>query len=357
MIAVIAWTLTSLGAPLAAQNTAGWRLEPALEAQRSNTDKLLIGISIVNESVVWVSGAGGTWARTTDGGATWRSGVVAGADSLQFRDVHATSATTAYLLSIGEGAQSRIYKTTDGGASWSLQFTNREPRGFFDCFGFWDADSGIAISDSFDGHFLMIATTNGGATWTPIPVDRLPPANEGEGAFASSGTCLVALGDGTAWIGTGAGGNGSRILRTTDRGQTWTVVQTPIIKGAAAGITTLAFRDARNGAALGGDIGQPDSVTDNVALTRDAGSTWTLRTRPSFTGAAYGSSWVPGAPSPTLVAVGPKGLSYTIDEARTWVALDTLNHWGVSFAAPDRGWAVGPNGRITRVRLYSIQGR
>ncbi|MGH7553907.1 MAG: WD40/YVTN/BNR-like repeat-containing protein, partial [Longimicrobiales bacterium] len=216
---------------------------------------------------------------------------------------------------------------------------------------------GIAISDSFDGHFVMITTANGGATWTPISVDRLPPANEGEGAFASSGTCLVVQGDRTAWVGTGAGGNGSRILRTTDRGQTWTAVQTPIVKGQAAGITTLAFRDARNGAALGGDISQPDSVTNNVALTQDGGLTWTLAARPPFTGAAYGSSWVPRAPSPTLVTVGPKGLGYTVDEARSWVALDTLNHWGVSFAAPDRGWAVGPNGRITRLRLYARQGR
>ncbi|MGH7551726.1 MAG: WD40/YVTN/BNR-like repeat-containing protein, partial [Longimicrobiales bacterium] len=143
-VLVSAWLLAGMTASVTAQNRSGWRLDPSLEAQRSTTDKLLIGISIVNESVVWVSGAGGTWARTTDGGATWRSGVVAGADSLQFRDVHAISATTAYLLSIGEGAQSRVYKTTDGGANWSLQFTNREPRAFFDCFGFWDANSGIA---------------------------------------------------------------------------------------------------------------------------------------------------------------------------------------------------------------------
>lgn len=330
-----------------------WRLDPLLEPQRSGTDALLIGIGVVDDSVVWVSGARGTWLRTLNGGATWAAGMVPGADSLQFRDVHAVSATTAYLLSIGEGPQSRIYKTTDGGASWSLQFMNREPRAFFDCFGFWDARSGIAFSDSFDGRFLLITTVDGGATWSPIPVDRLPGANAGEGAFASSGTCVVVQGDATAWVGTGAGGSGSRVLRTTDRGRTWSVVQTPIVRGASAGITTLAFRDARNGAALGGDISQPDSVTDNIAITRDRGSTWTLAARPPFTGAVYGSSWVPGASSPTLAAVGPKGIAYSVDEARTWLALDTLNHWSVAFAAPDRGWAVGPNGRITRIRLFS----
>lgn len=48
---------------------------------------------------------------------------VAGTDSLQFRDVHAVDAETAYLLSIGSGADSRIYRTDDGGRSWNLQWT------------------------------------------------------------------------------------------------------------------------------------------------------------------------------------------------------------------------------------------
>src|SRR6202008_2061757 len=104
--------------------------------QTSGTTALLIAVSPVNDNVVWVSGARGTWLRTTDGGGTWQSGQVPGADSLQFRDVHAVDANTAYLLSIGNGPQSRIYKTTDAGQTWKLQFTNTEPQGFYDCFDF-----------------------------------------------------------------------------------------------------------------------------------------------------------------------------------------------------------------------------
>jgi photosystem II stability/assembly factor-like uncharacterized protein len=330
-----------------------WTLSPVLEAQESGTAALLIGTSIVDTAVVWVSGARGTWARTVDGGATWRTGVVPGADSLQFRDVHAVDAQNAFLLSIGNGADSRIYRTADGGATWTLQFRNEEPRAFFDCFAFWDAQSGIAFSDSFDGRFLLLQTSDGGVTWAPIPPEVLPPAHEGEGAFAASGTCVVAAGDGSAWIGTGASEGGARVLRTTDRGRTWSIAETPLVRGEAAGIASLAFRDALHGAALGGDIAQPDALTDNVAITRDGGVTWELAGRPPFTGAVYGSSWVPGAPSPTLVAAGPRGLGYSTDEGRTWAALDTLNHWGVAFASPDRGWAVGPNGRITRIRLFT----
>lgn len=334
-----------------------WTLAPSLEPQESGTDALLIGTSIVDSAVVWVSGAGGTWGRTIDGGATWQTGVVPGADSLQFRDVHALDAANAFILSIGPGEESRIYRTADGGANWTLQFRNEEPEAFFDCFDFWDSESGLAFSDSFDGRFLLIRTTDGGATWTPVPADRLPPANEGEGGFAASGTCLVVAGDSTAWVGTGASEGGARVLRTTDRGLTWSVAETPIVKGPSAGIATLAFRDELLGAALGGDISEPDAMTDNVAITRDGGVTWELAGRPSFTGAVYGSAWVAGAPSPALVAVGPNGLSYSTDEGRSWAALDAVEHWGVSFVSPDRGWAVGPDGRITRIRLYARESK
>jgi photosystem II stability/assembly factor-like uncharacterized protein len=277
--------------------------------------------------------------------------VVPGADSLQFRDAHGVDASTAYLLSIGNGSQSRIYRTLDAGANWTLVFTNQEDPAFYDCFAFWDATHGIAFSDSFDGAFRVI-TTSDGMNWTRVPTAALPPAAEGEGAFAASGTCVVAHGDSTAWIGTGASDGAARVLRTTDRGRTWTAATTPIVRGASAGITSLAFRDASHFAALGGDIALPDSTTDNVALSADGGQSWTLATRTPFPGAVYGAAWVPGAPTPTLVAAGPGGIAMSTDAAATWTALDTLNHWSVGFATPDRGWAVGPGGRITLIRLF-----
>lgn len=327
-------------------------LAPVLEPQASGTDALLIAVSVVDSQVVWVSGAAGTWARTTDGGATWRSGRVAGADSLQFRDVHALDASNAWLLSIGEGSQSRIYRTRDGGESWALQYTNPHERGFFDCFGFWDERSGFAFSDSFDGRFLLVETSDGGASWSEVAPARLPAANEGEGSFAASGTCVAVHGDSLAWIGTGASAAGARVLRTTNRGRTWDVADTPIVAGSAAGIASVAFRDGVNGAALGGDIALPDSARDNVALTGDGGRTWRLGGRPSFTGAVYGAAWVPGAPQPTLVAVGPRGVSASADGGLTWLPVDTMNHWGIGIASPGRGWIVGPGGRIHRLRTW-----
>src|SRR5579863_9308337 len=125
--------------------------------QKSNTEESLRGLSAASK-VIWASGTHGTYLRSTDGGASWRAMQVPGAEILDFRDVEAFDADLAYLLSIGSGEQSRIYKTTNGGKTWNLQFTNKNPKGFFDCMAFWDRDHGIAIGDPVEGKFELIAT-------------------------------------------------------------------------------------------------------------------------------------------------------------------------------------------------------
>ena len=206
--------------------SAGPRVITAVD-QRSGTTALLIAVSPVDERTVWVSGSAGTWLRTTDGGATWQTGRVPGADSLQFRDVHAVDANTAFLLSIGDGPQSRIYKTADAGAHWTLQFTNPDPKGFYDCMAFWDANRGVAIGDALGNDVAMLTTTDGGAHWTRIPPSSLPPAMPNEGSFAASGTCLVTRPGGHAWA-VASNPNHGRVLHSADYGRTWRVDTLPI---------------------------------------------------------------------------------------------------------------------------------
>ena len=325
-------------------------VQPHWTVQPVETTARFQAVSAVDENTLWTSGTGGTYARTLDGGATWTAAVVPGADSLEFRDVHAVDALTAYLLSAGPGTASRIYKTTDGGQTWTLQFTNAEPEGFFDCMDFWTPERGLAFSDAVNGRLLLITTNDGGATWQPVPPENIPPALEGEGAFAASGTCLLAQSGGHAWIGTGASGIEARVFHTADYGRTWTVATTPIASDSGtSGIFSLAFRDALHGAALGGDFGKPDENRDNVAVTDDGGRTWTMVGATQLPGAVFGATYVPGAPTPTLLAVGPTGSDISTDNGRTWARIDTLNYWAVTAVGSDAAWAVGPGGRVTRL--------
>lgn len=353
-----ALALTTLAAALAAcapatTPTPAALARPVLEVQQSGTTALLQAVSAVSEEVAWVSGHQGTWVRTTDGGRSWTAGRVAGADTLQFRDVYATSADTALLMSAGPGGLSRVYRTTDGGASWSLTHVNPDPAGFYDCMDFWDARNGLLYGDAVDGRLVVLETADGGVTWTPVGADRLPSAQPDEGGFAASGTCvrtMVALGADRAWIATGNGAR-PRVLRTTDQGRSWTASEPPLPGGEGNGATSVAFRDAWIGLAVGGEIGRRDGRGDYVALTSDGGATWSVGGRPTFAGSVYGAAYVPHARRPTVFAVGPGGADWSLDEGRSWSPVDSAAYWGLGFASPRAGWLVGPRGRIVRVRV------
>lgn len=315
--------------------------------QDSGTDALLIAVSPVNDRIVWAAGAKGTFVRSTDGGRSWRPGQVAGAESLQFRDVHAVDSLTAYLLSIGNGPDSRIYKTTDGGTSWTLQFSNPDSAAFYDCFDFWDGQRGLAVSDGVDGAFVVLQTRDGGATWTRVPPAQLPAAQAGEGSFAASGTCVIARPGGKAWIATKG-----RVLLTSDYGERWSVVEPPVSAGESRGIFSLAFRDAQFGAAFVGDAGKRTSAGDTLlAVTVDGGITWAPRTNPPLASGVWAGAHVPGVRALTMVAAGPSGIAWSTDDALTWQTADSNSYWGLAALGPTVMWAVGDGGRIAALRF------
>jgi photosystem II stability/assembly factor-like uncharacterized protein len=302
----------------------------------------------VDSKIVWASGTQGSFVITTDRGATWRPRIVAGASDLDFRDIEAFDDKTAYLLSVGPGDRSRIFKTSNGGESWSLQFTNRDPKGFLDALAFWDRNLGIALGDPVDGRFTILTTDDGGRSWKRNPVESMPPELGGEGAFAASGTCLVAQGRSNVWFGTG-GAKVSRVFRSTDQGRSWTAHETPIRAGAAsAGIFSLSFRDADHGVAVGGDYAQPMKDDRIVARTTDGGRTWRLIKGQEPGGYRSAVTYMRGAAKPTLVAVGPTGTDYSIDDGETWLPLGQMGFHAVGFTGPSAGWAVGDDGMIAR---------
>ena len=257
--------------------------QPKLTPQNSGTTQLLIAVSPVNSHVVWAAGTGGTYVLTTDGGETWKAGVVPGAESLQFRDVQGVSDKIAYLMSIGNNPTDfRIYKTADGGATWKIEFTNETANAFYDCFAFWTPNRGITHSDSVIGVFPDIRTTDG-MTWHSIAAN-MPPALPGEASFSSSGTCITTQGQRNAWITTG-GSTIARILATTDGGDTWNAYDTPLVSSPSAGGFSVAFRDGWNGMVGGGDLATNDQA--DAAKSDDGGRTWILTKKPPVQGSHF----------------------------------------------------------------------
>jgi photosystem II stability/assembly factor-like uncharacterized protein len=312
---------------------------------------------------------------TTDGGEHWKSAVVPGAEALQFRDVHGVSDKVAYLMSIGNKTTDfRIYKTVDGGATWTIEFTNQITNAFYDCFAFWTPHRGVTHSDSVNGVFPDIRTTDG-KTWQSIAAN-MPPALSGEASFAASGTCAAAEGERNAWIATG-GSTIARILATRDGGDTWHAYDTPLVSSPSAGAISVAFRDSRHGIVGGGDLASNDSA--DTAISDNGGQTWTLTNKPPLQGAIFCLAYARGnrheddekfgrdgnrrgddgesdhehtvvitAETAPNFTSGPA--AWTPDEGRTWFELPGVSgNWAVAFANPEAGWFVGNGGQILKI--------
>jgi len=305
---------------------------PDLVEQRSGVTADLRAVVAVDEQTAWASGTGGTWLRTVDAGTTWSSGIVAGAEQLDFRSLAAFDARRTIVLSAGSPA--RMFRTGDGGASWSEAYRNDAPEIFFDALRFADESRGYALADPIAGRFVLLETTDSGATWHELPG---PEAQPGEGAFAASNSSLAVRGD-QLWFATG--GAVARVFRSTDRGRTWTSAGAPAPSGAASrGVFSLFFATDRRGALVGGDY-QTQGAPGAFATTEDGGLTWTPGDPPP----GYRSS-VLFLGSARLVTTGTSGTD-SAEIGGRWRAvgpgMNALSGSGLT------GWAVGPKGRVAR---------
>jgi len=327
--------------------------QPAVVEQTSGVRAGLQAVSPVSESVVWASGSGGTVLRTRDGGATWESHPVPEGvtDRLQFRGIHAISADEAWVISSASGPATRIYHTADGGTTWKEQYRATDNAVFFDCIAFFDAKHGVVFSDLASSGITIFRTEDGGEHWNMLPATSVPTALKGEGAFASSNSCISVTDRSHAVLvaGTPAG----RIFRTADAGATWTLAGgTPVVHDSQAGPTAISFRDGKHGILVAGIIGRgvmtKDSVANAVATTEDGGTTWTLRHRPTQPGMLSGVALVPAVNDRTAITATYTGLHVSRDGGDSWTSVAPGYYWAVK-AFGKFAWAVGNGGKITRV--------
>ncbi|MEO9475556.1 MAG: hypothetical protein ABJG41_08475 [Cyclobacteriaceae bacterium] len=317
-------------------------------ALTANTSSLLQAVSFVDDQTAWVSGHQATFCRTLDRGETWEV-FTHPSDTLQFRDLHAFSDDQVLLMSAGPGASSRIMLYDHGIRQFQELYVMPHEEGFLNTIEFWDDSNGLAFGDSFNGELFVMRTKNGGQSWKRIDPKKLPAAGQGEGGFAASGTCITTKNGGEAFIGTGANGN-SRILHTTDYGDSWEEIESPLVKGEIAGIFSIRMAGDM-GLIAGGDLNQPNEYTKNIGMSTDAGKSWQLSGFPNTKGTLYGSSITPIGSKHFIAVCGPKGLDYTTTLGEKWITLDSANYWAVGTHDSGTGYAVGTEGRILRITI------
>lgn len=316
-------------------------------------------ISIVNNNVVWAAAYNGTstttyiteFTMTTNGGTTWTPRTVTGYTSGWGSSmIFATSATTAYLpvfnASAGGG---RILKTTDGGVTFTHQSTAAfaAPAGFPNVLHFFNENDGFTMGDPNGGYFEIYTTSDGGTNWNRVPQANIPPPAAADeygvvGYYSAVGN--------TAWFTTNKG----RIMKTTDKGATWSVLTTPIAVGNQF---KIEMKDAMNGIIL--DV---VAATPLYYRTTDGGANWTplLPTGNFFDG---DFCYVPGtlnAYVSTGSATGFTGVSYSLDNGSTWTDFSGtlgVQHLAVSFFDNTTGWAGAFNTSATVGGIYKFNGQ
>ncbi len=269
------------------------------------------GLSIVDNSVAWISGTKGYVGRTLDGGLTWSLNQIKEFESADFRSIYAFDDQKAIIANVGSLA--KILITTDAGKNWRIVYTNTHPDAFFDGVDFWDAEKGIIYGDPIDGRMLMLITKDGGQSW--VDVKEPPLLEKGEASFAASGTGIRCTSEHEVIIATG--GLVSRLWISKNDGVNWTRVSTPIVQGKN---TTGIFSFAKHDNILtivGGDFQNESLNTEHNFYSKDHGKNWLTPTTPIR---GY-RECVESIGKGILLATGPSGTDISIDNGINWKGL------------------------------------
>lgn len=279
-----------------------------IQVIHTGTKTSLRGLSVVDDTTVWVSGNKGTVGKSLDGGINWKWFTVKGFEQSDFRDVKAFNNKIALIMSIA--APAYILRTTDGGDTWKIVYENKDTAMFLDAMDFWNDKMGIALGDPINNKFFIIRTFDGGKTWKDFSSNKNRVAPKGEGCFASSGTNIRMYNkQESVFV---SGGLTSHLFIKNK------AVELPILKGkTSTGANSIAVKNSKIMVIAGGDFTAKDSITKNCVLTNDGGLNFRLpQTHPH----GY-RSCVEYLDKNNWLCTGLNGSDYSTDDGKNWVLI------------------------------------
>ena len=286
-------------------------------------------IHAVSDTEMWFAGSKGIYGYTSDGGLNWQVDSLLNEDveNMEFRAIHVQD-STVFLMNVGSPAL--MYRSQNRGENWEIVYRENEEGAFYDAMAFWNEKEGIVFGDPVDSCISILVTRNGGNSWTKLDCNTIPDFKSGEAGFAASNTNISIHGD-NAWIGTG--GSKARIFYSPDKGNTWTVYETPIQQGGQmTGIFSTSFWDENIGIIWGGDWENQANNKNNKAITADGGKTWTLVSDGNYPGYRSCVQYHPNKEAKELIAVGIPGISYSYDAGQNWESVDSMAFYTARFS-------------------------
>jgi Secretion system C-terminal sorting domain len=340
----------SLMAHLTAQTPSNLWTPQGIGLLPKNYD--ILGISIVNKDIVWAI-ADSTYTnplpstfvprllRTINGGTTWQVLTIPDAAGRFGLDIHAVDATTAWITvqKLGSGTGHDVYKTTDGGATWVSKFNTYAASLFV---RFYDAQNGFIWN-----RHAFAKTTNGGESWNPTTITGWSNT-EGFYTAGITNSCIT-IGD-TIMGGTST----SRICMSPDRGTTWKFLDLRPVSffGEQVAIFSLAFKDARNGIALGWN---QNNFISYLAKTTDGGTTWAQIASYPFT---LGSTieYIRGTNNSYMVTDFDGLTAYSTNAGQSWVKMDSTGSQTIRFLDKQTGWIGAAYSKVGGPAFYKWNG-
>jgi photosystem II stability/assembly factor-like uncharacterized protein len=277
------------------------------------------GLVFVDSLNGWIAGGyqplgePGFLLRTRNGGQTW---VIATAPVIpQFNAICFLDTTFGWLT----GNADSIFRTTDGGNTWNEAIAND----FYAGIDFVGRLKGWATSGDF-----LASTTDGGVTWR----DTL--------LFGSGSSPYISMADSMeGWL----VGLPTRAVHTVDGWRSW---QNQAVASNAF-LYNLTFPNASTGYIVGGE----NNVHATIIRTTDRGNSWsiidTLTNNWTFKGVDAEQlpyAWVAGDAG-SILKTTTSGNSWTVIRNVDIGYDKSLNN--VLFYDTNRGWAVGTYGAIT----------
>jgi photosystem II stability/assembly factor-like uncharacterized protein len=287
----------------------------------TSTQASFRGLSVVDDSVVWVSGSQGTVGRTVTGGRLWQFHTVPGMEKADLRTLFAFDSLNALIGNAGSPAV--LLRTIDGGKTWKEVYRNAHPDAFLDGVDFWDENRGMVYGDPINRRLLLLKTTDAGQTWLELPEAKRPLLDSGEASFAASGTNIRGWGKSKVLIATG--GWVSRIWFSENEGQSWKNLSVPILQGKASeGIFSVAVQD-KTWMVVGGDYLADTLRKQHIYYSANEGQNWTFPKEPTL---GYRES-VEFIKENIWLSTGPSGTEQTLNGGVTWQSISKIRGFHV----------------------------
>lgn len=315
-----------------------------------NTGAGFRGISALSDDICWFSGAEGQVYRVEASSHQILDCSPVAYSDLDFRDIHAFSATKAIILSAGLPAVMLL--TEDGGQTWQEVYRNEQEGIFFDALDFWDDQRGLAFSDAIGQALPIIETKDGGKTWQAIDSALIPPSHPNQGGFAASGTVLKTHGQGKVLI--GLGGEDATIYLSNNYGKEWKRQSAPIDHQASSkGVFSIAFIDEKQILVVGGDY-QADSLSrDCISISKDGGNNWQSADESGISLKGKYLSNIIVIDEKQWLAHSRFGAYFTEDAGRNWQSFP-FNYYSGS-KGENYIWLSGPKGDLARVAIADLR--